>query len=348
MWPTPCGKNRVVAPLSTSVSGVPEDAELDEALGHDRAATRGRHAMGFPDGRSRSRLTGAPDRVVDERLLGGEPPADGVRARDVARVAAELGARVDQQEVAVAEGARRGREVQDGRVIARRHDRLEREEITSVPEERGLEQHLQLTLAAARCDQRHELGEAGARRVRGRPHALELEIVLGVMDPDERVPQVDIAVSRGAQPAYGAPGDPRVELVQRTRAFGHAFAVALEPRPEQLLGGDRRDEIDPAVARCVGQHAAGTLAVGEVEVLGVAAERVDAVAASGNGDLVARADEHDAVGDVPRRRRRAAPPLEERIHHRAGYALSRALTGQISTRSSPCTTWKCGYSGIVW
>src|SRR5439155_9176691 len=84
-------------------------------------------------------LAGAPDRVVDERLLGAERPADGVRASDVARVAAVLGAGVDQQEVAVAELARRRREVQDGGVVVRGDDRLEREEVDAVQEERRLE-----------------------------------------------------------------------------------------------------------------------------------------------------------------------------------------------------------------
>ena len=130
---------------------------------------------------------------------------------------------------------------------------------------------------------------------------------------DQRVAQLDVGLGDRAEPAHRPAADPRVELVQRARALGHPFAVALEPGPQQLVGGDRRDELDPAVGRRVGQHAAGAFAVREVEVLGVRAERVGAVAAPRHGDLVAGGDEHDAAVEVPRRRGRRAPPLEEGV-----------------------------------
>jgi hypothetical protein len=75
-----------------------KDAELDEPFrDHQR-----RHAVDLAPLRSGTAggdrcLAGAPDRVVDECLLGGERPAGGVRAGDVAGVAAVLGARVDEQ-----------------------------------------------------------------------------------------------------------------------------------------------------------------------------------------------------------------------------------------------------------
>jgi hypothetical protein len=53
-------------------------------------------------------------------------------------------------------------------VVARRDDRVERQEVAAVPEERRLEGDLQLSLGPARGDQRHELFEAGACRLRGR------------------------------------------------------------------------------------------------------------------------------------------------------------------------------------
>ena len=79
---------------------------VDENLGVDVAVkenlfTTDEYARQF-------RLEAVPQLEVDvggrrdERLLGGERPADGVRAGDVARVAAVLGARVDEQEVPVA------------------------------------------------------------------------------------------------------------------------------------------------------------------------------------------------------------------------------------------------------
>jgi hypothetical protein len=50
--------------------------------------------------------------------------------------------------------------------------------------ERRLKRDLQLALGAARRNQRHELFEAGARRLHGRAHTLELDVVLGAADVD--------------------------------------------------------------------------------------------------------------------------------------------------------------------
>jgi hypothetical protein len=69
-----------------------------------------------------------------------------------------------------------------------------------------------------------------------------------------------------------------------------SFAVALEPGPQQLVGGDRRDELDPAVGWRVGQRPAA-------------------------GDLVAGGYDHSAAVDVPCRRSRGAPPFEEGVRH---------------------------------
>src|ERR671916_337166 len=117
-----------------------EDAELDEPF-RDHQRRRAVDVVPLRSGTAGDDrgLAGAPDRLVDECLLGGERPADGVRAGDVARVAAMLGARVDEKEVPIAELARRGREGRDGGVVARRDDRLEREEVAAVAEERRLE-----------------------------------------------------------------------------------------------------------------------------------------------------------------------------------------------------------------
>src|SRR5205085_11089889 len=127
--------------------------------------------------------------------------------------------------------------------------------------------------------------------------------------------------------------DPRLKLAQRACAFGHSFVVALEPGPKQLLGGDRYDELDPAVGRRVGQYAAGAFAVREVEALGVRAERIRAVATPRHGGLVAGDDEHDAAIEVPGRRRRRAPPFEEGACH---FNHSDASC----QRPSPKSTWR--------
>jgi hypothetical protein len=245
-----------------------------------------------------------------------------------------LGTRVDEQQVAVAERPRGGREVQDGAVVARRDDRLERQEVAAVPEEGRLEHDLQLALGAARGDQRHERLEAGARGLRGGAHARELDVVLRAPDVDERVTQLDVGVGGRAEPAHRPAVDPCVEVTHRARAVGHAFAVALEPRPQQLVGGDRRDELDPPVGRRVGQDAAGAFAVREVEVLGVRAERVRPVTAPRHRDLLAGGDQHDAAVEVPCRRGRRAPPLEEGLRHPDRRALNAALPWQVPTASS--------------
>jgi hypothetical protein len=201
--------------------------------------------------------------------------------------------------------------VQDGRVVAGGEDRLERERVAAVAQERRLEVHLQLALGGACGDQLHQRREAGAGRRLGRAHALELDLVLGAADADERVAQLDVGVRARAERACGPAGKPLLQLVQWPGAVGDALAVAVEPGPQQLLGGDRRDELDPAVAWRVGEHATGALAVREVEVLGVRAERIRAVAAPRHGDLIAGVHEHDAAVEVPGRRGRRAPPLEE-------------------------------------
>ena len=78
-------------------------------------------------------------------------------------------------------------------------------------------------------------------------------------------------------------------------------------------------EFDPALARVERQHAAGALAVGEVQVLRVRAEGVRAVAAARHRDLLARLHEHDGVAHVPCIRGRRAAPLEllRDVCHRA-------------------------------
>jgi len=60
---------------------------------------------------------------------------------------------------------------------------------------------------------------------------------------DECVAQAHVGIGVRAEASYRPAGDPRIELAERARALGHSFAVALEPGPEELLGGDRCDEL---------------------------------------------------------------------------------------------------------
>jgi hypothetical protein len=57
------------------------------------------------------------------------------------------------------------------------------------------------------------------------------------------------------------------------------------------------------------EDAARTFAVGQVEVFGVRAERVHAVASAGDGYGVTGAEEDDLVAEVPRLSDGVSPPL---------------------------------------
>ena len=248
-----------------------------------------------------------------------------------AGVAAILGAGVDEEQVAGAELPRGRREVQNGGVVAGRDDRLEGEEVAAVGEEGGLERDLQLALGAPRLDQRDELGEAGASGLTGGPHPVELDRVLGTPHPDQRVAELDVGVRHRhlAEPPDLPVADPALQLRQRAGSLGHALAVALEPGPEQLFGCDRRDELDPALPRREGEDPARAFAVGQVEVLGVRAERVGAIAATGHRNLLARGDEDHAGVEIPGLRRRRTPPLDELADRRltGAAALHPAILG---------------------
>ena len=221
-------------------------------------------------------------------------------------------------------------------MVARRDDRLEREEVAAVAQERRLERHLQLALASAGLDQRHELREAGPRRLGGDSHPFQLDVVLRPPDADQRVAQLGVRLRRHAKPAHGPAAHERLELVERTRLLGHALAVSLEPRPQQLLGGDRRDELDPALARVEREHAARAFAVGQVQVLRVRAERVRPVAAPGDRDLVAGRDEHDAVVEDPTRPPSPPAPFEELLHRAIVRTSPASSTAPRAEHRSPC------------
>ena len=144
----PVGKEQGdCAAVDKRLRSAAQDPEFTEPVGDDeRRCTMNfmpRHA-----GATR-RDGGLPrplNRVVEKRLLGGESPADDIGPRDIAGVAAVLGPRVDEQKITVAQIPGSRREVQDGSVIARRHDRLKRQEITAGAQERSLDRDLQLTL----------------------------------------------------------------------------------------------------------------------------------------------------------------------------------------------------------
>src|SRR5207248_8240389 len=83
-----------------------------------------------------------------------------------------------------------------------------------------------------------------------------------------------------------------------------------EAAPQSLLPADGDDEVNPAVVRIKGEGAAGPLAIGQIEVLGVGAERVSAIAAARDGDRDAGADHDDRIVKGPTLSRETPASLE--------------------------------------
>src|SRR6185312_7168456 len=103
-----------------------------------------------------------------------------------------------------------------------------------------------------------------------------------------------------------APVEPGFELVE-----GHAgLTIRGRAFPQQLLARDRPDEVGPSLVGVVGEDAARPLAVGQVEVLGVSAERVGPVAPAGDRDGLAGADHHGLIARAPALGHVPAPALE--------------------------------------
>jgi hypothetical protein len=304
-----------------------------------------------PLGPGAAELRRAVGRRGDDRvqllLLGRESTRGRIRAGDVAGVAAVLAAGVDQDELALGDPARCRREVEHRRVGATADDRVECEEVGAAPEERRLELYLKLALAPARLDQRRYRGETGAGRPLGGTHACQLDGVLLATDVVQAIAQVGLELSR------------RRQLRQRSAETGHRTALALlEPAgelghrhslrrvgcgalPQAFLAGHRHDEVDPALVRVEGQDAARPLAVGQIEVLRVRAERVGAVAAAGDRDPVPGTDQHDLVIELPAPSSRAPPTLElggdrGSVGGDIGCGGGRRLGHALSLRAADC------------
>ena len=230
-----------------------------------------------------------------------------IGAGHVAGVTADLAAGVDQHELACAQRPGRRREVQHPGVGTAGHDRVEGEEVGAVAEELRLELDLKLALGAPGPEQRHDRCEPGRGGPLGRPHAIELDRVLLTADVIQFAPELGGQLGAGADPGYrGAEGrespprarcEPTVQVGDR----GHALArgVRARPLPEELLGRDRSDEIDPPLLRVEGENPARPLAVGQVEVLRVGSERIRPIGPSGHGNRLAGADEHRLRAQVP-------------------------------------------------
>ena len=175
----------MTAPDSTRVVRLAaEEPEIDEPLGDD-AGGSGVHVEPLA---SRSalldrRIARGRDERVQGLLLRCERAGGGIRAGDVTRVAADFGAGVDEDELAVCEDARRRREVEHGRVRSACDDRLVGARIPAVAEEGGLDLDLQLPLASTGGDQLRRDREPSLGRTLRLSHPLELDLVLDSADP---------------------------------------------------------------------------------------------------------------------------------------------------------------------
>src|SRR5262249_17671422 len=132
----------------------------------------------------------ALDDAEELALLRGEVSRHGVRASDVAVVAAILGAGVDQHQLAGLQPPISGWKVQDRRVRAAGDDRVERDSVGTVAEELRLELDLERAFGAPRLDQLDEPREARCGRTLGTAHPLELEFVLRTADVIEVATQL--------------------------------------------------------------------------------------------------------------------------------------------------------------
>jgi hypothetical protein len=195
-------------------------------------------------------------------------------------------------------------------VRAAGNDRLERQRVRASAEEVDLQLDLQVALCSARVDQRFERDKAGTCRLLRRPHPRQLDLVLRPANLRERVAQllVELRVRRDARHAgaehAAAPiatsFQPGGQLARGPGAVGNPFFEPVDSRPEQLLARDRLDELRPAVRGVEREHSAGTLSVGQVEVLRVRVERVRAVVAARHRNRLAGADEDELVLQIPR------------------------------------------------
>ena len=135
-------------------------------------------------------------------------------------------------------------------MVAGGDDRLVGQGVAARAQERRLERDLQLALRHARLDQADELREARPCRLLRDPHALQLDVVLRPPHADQLVPQLLVgAVAAAPSRRTGRPPSQSSSSSQRPRALRHALAVALEPRPQQLLGGDRHARTRPSPRR---------------------------------------------------------------------------------------------------
>ena len=222
-------------------------------------------------------------------------------------------------------------------------DRVVRHRISARAERRRLELDLHVSLAGPVAQERNRRRKRSARRQGRDPHALELQRVLGPANAVQ--PGAQVLDQRGAGPGVGRRGAQPRRGASRARGepFGQRggrqplLRLRRRPRPQTVVLRDRGDEVKPSLTGIEREDAARQVAIGEIEVLRVRVERVRGVAATGHGDRLARADQHDLVGQAPLARDRAAASLELLLHLRMLGSCSQAAQSKSVSRRAATT-----------
>lgn len=239
-------------------------------------------------------------------LLGREGARSGIGARDVARVAAHLGAGVDEHELAVAKRAHARRGLEHRRIRAAAYDRVEGEEVRALPEEPCFELDLHFPLGPPRLEQLGNSGEAGACGALGGTHPAQLELVLLPADVVQRRSRRRLERRVRADPvdrrpeACRRPPVPRLEPTLESPDGGALRVAGRRALPQPVVTRHRRDEVDPALERVEREHPTRPLAICEIEIFGVHPERVGAIRPAGHRNPRASTDQDELVAQTPR------------------------------------------------
>ena len=216
MWPTPCGKKRVIAPLSSSVSGSPRRTPSSTRPSADDQRRGPVDVAPLDAGRARldGRLARAAHGLPDDPLLA--PRARRRSGTCASRRSRSRGTRRPRPPAAARPPSARatwGRSA--GRRCGRPAATIDSYARESPPERRNVASIATCSSRSvtARLDQAHQLGEARPGGLLGDAHALQLDVVLRPPHADQLVAQLLVGVGRGAQPAHGAPAQPVLQLV---------------------------------------------------------------------------------------------------------------------------------------
>ena len=310
MWPRPWGEEERVGVLCDEViGGAAQDAGVDQSGGDGGG---GLEVEGFVfdaglDGGDGFALGGEDD-FVEVALQRGEGGGDGEGAGDVAGVAADFGAGVDQDEFAVVEASVAGRAVQDGGVGAAADDGAVGGAVAAEAEEFGFHFDLDVALAEAGAGGSPGAEVTGDGGVDGAAQVLEFERVFGaaalgegaaealngvfVDDDFEGGPVfdavfggalLDVAVAEQGDWPAAAGGEPVAERGEVVGSDAGSLGLQLGRRglahPDAILDGEGGSEEPPAEVGLPDERCAGFGDAGQVLEFGMGVEVVELVGA---------------------------------------------------------------------